>query len=146
MSKALKGPFGCLNRRPLIGISGAHLGAAEILLWHASRQYGLDAKQSTKPLAQTTAAFQKRNFAGHAGDRNRGFGLSGLVFGRWVALNGQTPNARGRDDLLSFKARKTTAAKGAGNHVRPPCPATWQRAANGNQRWKKFQGHPAHID
>lgn len=47
----LKGPFGCLNRARY-GIAWGTMGAAEAC-WHAARQYGLDRKQFSKPLAQT---------------------------------------------------------------------------------------------
>jgi len=55
--QGLKGPFGCLNRARF-GISWGVLGAAEFC-WHASRQYGLDRKQFSRPLAQTQL-FQKK--------------------------------------------------------------------------------------
>ncbi|WP_170570287.1 acyl-CoA dehydrogenase [Ruegeria atlantica] len=49
--QGLKGPFGCLNRARY-GISWGVLGAAESC-WHSARQYGLDRKQFSRPLAQT---------------------------------------------------------------------------------------------
>ncbi|EHK54793.1 acyl-CoA dehydrogenase [Allomesorhizobium alhagi] len=53
----LKGPFGCLNRARY-GISWGAMGAAEDC-WHRARQYGLDRKQFSKPLAGTQL-FQKK--------------------------------------------------------------------------------------
>ncbi len=55
--EGLKGPFGCLNRARY-GISWGAMGAAEFC-WHAARQYGLDRKQFSRPLAQTQL-FQKK--------------------------------------------------------------------------------------
>jgi len=55
--EGLKGPFGCLNRARY-GIAWGVLGAAEFC-WHAARQYGLDRKQFSKPLAGTQL-FQKK--------------------------------------------------------------------------------------
>ncbi|OOY08167.1 acyl-CoA dehydrogenase [Thioclava sp. F36-7] len=55
--EGLKGPFGCLNRARY-GIAWGVMGAAEFC-WHAARQYGLDRKQFSKPLAQTQL-FQKK--------------------------------------------------------------------------------------
>ena len=55
--KGLKGPFGCLNRARY-GIAWGVIGAAEFC-WHAARQYGLDRKQFSRPLAQTQL-FQKK--------------------------------------------------------------------------------------
>jgi len=49
--KGLKGPFGCLNRARY-GIAWGSLGAAEFC-WHAARQYTLDRKQFSRPLAAT---------------------------------------------------------------------------------------------
>lgn len=46
----LKGPFGCLNRARY-GIAWGALGAAEDC-WHRARQYTLDRKQFSRPLAQ----------------------------------------------------------------------------------------------
>ena len=55
--EGLKGPFGCLNRARY-GIAWGVLGAAEFC-WHAARQYGLDRKQFSRPLAQTQL-YQKK--------------------------------------------------------------------------------------
>ncbi len=55
--QGLKGPFGCLNRARF-GISWGAMGAAECC-WHAARQYGLDRKQFSRPLAQTQL-FQRK--------------------------------------------------------------------------------------
>ncbi len=49
--KGLSGPFGCLNRARY-GIAWGALGAAEFC-WHAARQYTLDRKQFSRPLAAT---------------------------------------------------------------------------------------------
>ncbi|WP_162652090.1 acyl-CoA dehydrogenase [Lentilitoribacter sp. Alg239-R112] len=50
-ASGLKGPFGCLNRARY-GIAWGVIGAAEAC-WFGARQYGLDRKQFSKPLAQT---------------------------------------------------------------------------------------------
>ncbi|WP_127900719.1 acyl-CoA dehydrogenase [Solirhodobacter olei] len=55
--EGLKGPFGCLNRARF-GISWGVMGAAEAC-FHAARQYGLDRKQFSRPLANTQL-FQKK--------------------------------------------------------------------------------------
>jgi glutaryl-CoA dehydrogenase len=47
--EGLKGPFGCLNRARY-GIAWGVLGAAEFC-WHQARQYTLDRKQFSRPLA-----------------------------------------------------------------------------------------------
>jgi len=47
--KGLGGPFGCLNKARY-GISWGTIGAAEFC-WHAARQYTLDRKQFSRPLA-----------------------------------------------------------------------------------------------
>jgi glutaryl-CoA dehydrogenase len=47
--KGLAGPFGCLNNARY-GICWGAMGAAEFC-WHAARQYVLDRKQFTRPLA-----------------------------------------------------------------------------------------------
>lgn len=48
-ARGLKGPFGCLNSARL-GIAWGALGAAENC-WHSARQYVLDRKQFSRPLA-----------------------------------------------------------------------------------------------
>lgn len=50
-ARGLKGPFSCLNVARY-GISWGTMGAAEFC-WHAARQYGLERKQFSRPLAQT---------------------------------------------------------------------------------------------
>src|SRR5690606_14362891 len=55
--KGLGGPFGCLNNARY-GIAWGSLGAAEFC-WHAARQYGLDRRQFSRPLA-ATQLFQKK--------------------------------------------------------------------------------------
>ena len=55
--EGLKGPFGCLNRARY-GISWGALGAAEFCL-AAARQYGLERKQFTRPLA-ANQLYQKK--------------------------------------------------------------------------------------
>ena len=55
--EGLKGPFGCLNRARY-GISWGVLGAAEFC-FAAARQYGLDRKQFSRPLA-ATQLYQKK--------------------------------------------------------------------------------------
>ncbi len=55
--EGLAGPFGCLNRARF-GISWGVMGAAEDC-WFRARQYGLDRKQFSKPLAGTQL-FQKK--------------------------------------------------------------------------------------
>ena len=47
--KGLAGPFGCLNNARY-GIAWGAMGAAEFC-WHAARQYVLDRKQFSRPLA-----------------------------------------------------------------------------------------------
>ena len=53
----LKGPFGCLNRARY-GISWGSMGAAEDC-WHRAREYGLERKQFSRPLANTQLFQQK---------------------------------------------------------------------------------------
>ncbi len=48
-ASGLGGPFGCLNKARF-GISWGTIGAAEFC-WHAARQYTLDRKQFSRPLA-----------------------------------------------------------------------------------------------
>ena len=48
-AKGLGGPFGCLNNARY-GIAWGAIGAAEFC-WHAARQYTLDRKQFSRPLA-----------------------------------------------------------------------------------------------
>ncbi|QDZ08065.1 acyl-CoA dehydrogenase [Sphingomonas panacisoli] len=55
--QGLKGPFGCLNRARY-GISWGSMGAAEFCM-HAARQYGLDRKQFSVPLA-SKQLYQKK--------------------------------------------------------------------------------------
>lgn len=55
--EGLKGPFGCLNRARY-GISWGVMGAAEFC-FAAARQYGLDRKQFSRPLA-ATQLYQKK--------------------------------------------------------------------------------------
>ena len=55
--EGLKGPFGCLNRARY-GISWGVMGAAEAC-YAAARQYGLDRKQFSRPLA-ATQLYQKK--------------------------------------------------------------------------------------
>jgi len=55
--EGLKGPFGCLNRARY-GISWGAMGAAEFC-YAAARQYGLDRKQFSRPLA-ATQLYQKK--------------------------------------------------------------------------------------
>jgi glutaryl-CoA dehydrogenase len=47
--EGLKGPFGCLNKARF-GIAWGALGAAEFC-WHAAREYTLNRKQFSRPLA-----------------------------------------------------------------------------------------------
>lgn len=53
----LKGPFGCLNRARY-GIAWGAMGAAEAC-WQATRQYTLDRKQFSRPLAATQLVQKK---------------------------------------------------------------------------------------
>ena len=55
--EGLKGPFGCLNRARY-GISWGAMGAAEFC-YAAARQYGLDRRQFSRPLA-ATQLYQKK--------------------------------------------------------------------------------------
>jgi glutaryl-CoA dehydrogenase len=55
--EGMKGPFGCLNRARY-GISWGVMGAAEYC-YAAARQYGLDRKQFSRPLA-ATQLYQKK--------------------------------------------------------------------------------------
>ncbi|MDN2566238.1 acyl-CoA dehydrogenase [Aquibium sp. A9E412] len=55
--EGLKGPFGCLNRARY-GISWGVMGAAEDC-WFRARQYGLERKQFSRPLA-ATQLYQKK--------------------------------------------------------------------------------------
>ena len=55
--EGLKGPFGCLNRARY-GISWGVLGAAEFC-YAAARQYGIDRRQFSRPLA-ATQLYQKK--------------------------------------------------------------------------------------
>ena len=55
--EGLKGPFGCLNRARY-GISWGAMGAAEYC-YAAARQYGIDRKQFSRPLA-ATQLYQKK--------------------------------------------------------------------------------------
>ncbi len=56
-AEGLAGPFGCLNRARY-GIAWGALGAAEFC-FHAARQYTLDRKQFSKPLAATQLVQKK---------------------------------------------------------------------------------------
>jgi len=55
--EGMSGPFGCLNRARY-GISWGVMGAAEDC-FHRARQYGLDRKQFSRPLA-ATQLYQKK--------------------------------------------------------------------------------------